>query len=74
MRVIIAVMALVILLAACDEQKKDVKDTVFAPQVKALEKARGVEDTLKQGEEKNREVVKDSENPDSVPAPKSTGY
>ncbi len=50
-----------VLLAACGEQKKDVKDTVFAPQVKALEKARSVENTLKQGEEKNREAVESSE-------------
>lgn len=73
MRVIYAVMALAVLLAACGEQNKDVKDTVFAPQVKALEKARSVEGTLMQGAEKNREALKDSENPDSEPAPKSTG-
>lgn len=75
MRMIYAVMALVISLAACGEQKKkDVKDTVFAPQVKALEKARSVEGILKQGDEKDREALKDSENPGSEPAPKSTGY
>ena len=73
MRVIFAVMASAILLAACGEQKKEVKDTVFAPQVKALEKARSVEGTLKQGADKNREALKDSENPDSEPTPKSTG-
>ena len=50
-----------VLLAACGEQKKDVKDTVFAPQIKALEKARSVENTLKQGEEKNREALELSE-------------
>ncbi|MEK9133389.1 MAG: hypothetical protein AAB333_00870 [Pseudomonadota bacterium] len=61
MRIILAVTALAMLLAACSEQKKDIKDTVFAPQVKALEKARSVENTLKQGEEKNREVLELSE-------------
>ena len=50
-----------VLLAACGEQKKDVKDTVFAPQIKALEKARSVDNTLKQGEEKNREALESSE-------------
>ena len=52
-----------VLLAACGEQKKDVKDTVFAPQVKALEKARSVENTLRQGAEKNREAIESSEKP-----------
>ncbi len=61
MRIILAVTALAMLLAACSEQKKDIKDTVFAPQVKALEKARSVENTLKQGEEKNREALESSE-------------
>jgi outer membrane PBP1 activator LpoA protein len=61
MRIILAVTVLAMLLAACGEQKKDVKDTVFAPQVKALEKARSVENTLKQGEEKNREALELSE-------------
>ncbi len=51
-----------VLLSACGE-KKDIKDTVFAPQVKALEKARSVENTLKQGEEKNREALELSEKP-----------
>ncbi|MDO8598333.1 MAG: hypothetical protein Q7R45_17120 [Sulfuricaulis sp.] len=49
------------LLASCSEQKRDVKETVFAPQVKALEKARSVENTLKQGEEKNRKALELSE-------------
>ena len=63
MRIILAVTALAMLLAACSEQKKDIKDTVFAPQVKAMEKARSVENTLKQGEEKNREALELSEKP-----------
>lgn len=63
MRIILAVTALAMLLTACGEQKKDVKDTVFAPQVKALEKARSVENTLKQGAEKNREAIESSEKP-----------
>ncbi|MBI5782599.1 MAG: hypothetical protein HZA69_02530 [Gammaproteobacteria bacterium] len=48
------------LLVACGE-KKEVKDTVFAPAVQARDKARAVEDKLKQGEEKNREALKASE-------------
>jgi hypothetical protein len=56
-------MALAMLLASCSEQKKDVKDTVFAPQVKALEKARAVEKTLQQGAEKEREAIESSEKP-----------
>jgi 6-phosphogluconolactonase/glucosamine-6-phosphate isomerase/deaminase len=63
MRDILIVTALAVLLVACGEQKKDVKDTVFAPQVKALEKARAVENTLQQGAEKNREAIESSENP-----------
>ena len=63
MRLLLSVMALAMVLAACGEQKKDAKDTVFAPQVKALEKARSVENTLKQGEEKNREAIESSEKP-----------
>ena len=63
MRTAFVMMAAAMMLAACGEQKKDVKDTVFAPQVKALEKARSVENTLKQGEEKNREALELSEKP-----------
>ena len=61
MRTMYVVMALGLLLAACGEQKRDVKDTVFAPQFKALEKARSVENTLKQGAEKERESIESSE-------------
>jgi hypothetical protein len=56
MRVMMISLCCFILLTACDENK-DIKDTVFAPQVKALEKARGVENTIKQGAEKNREAA-----------------
>ena len=59
--VIIGIVAVAALLVACDQQKKDVKDTVFAPQVKALEKARAVEGTLKQGAEKERKEINSSE-------------
>ncbi|HYA37491.1 MAG TPA: hypothetical protein VEI74_04385 [Candidatus Methylomirabilis sp.] len=65
MRVFFVVMALTILLVACGEQRKDVKDTVFAPQFKALEKARSVEDTLKQGAEKERANIETSEEPEA---------
>ena len=60
MRMILAVIFLALVLSACGE-KKDVKDTVFAPAVQAKDKARAVEDKLKQGEEKNREALKASE-------------
>ena len=61
MRAIYVAMALTLLLAACGEPKRDVKDTVFAPQVKALEKARAVENTLQQGAEKERAAIESSE-------------
>lgn len=63
MRMIFAVMALAVLLVACEAQKKDVKDTVFASQVKALEKARAVGKTVQQGAEKEREAIESSEKP-----------
>ena len=62
MRAIYVVMALALLLAACEAQKKDVKDTVFAPQFKAMEKARAAENTLKQGAEKESTAIESSEN------------
>jgi hypothetical protein len=64
MRMMIITMAVAALLAACGEQKKDVKDTVFAPQVKALDKARSVEGTLKQGADKERKETESSEKSD----------
>lgn len=73
MRMILAVMVLAALVAGCGE-KQEVKDTVFAPQVKALEKARSVEDKLKQGEEKNRAALKASENQNSEAGQKIQGY
>ncbi len=60
MRMILAIIFLALALSACGE-KKDIKDTVFAPVVQAKDKARAVEDKLKQGEEKNREALKASE-------------
>lgn len=63
MREVLTVMIAALLLAACGEQKKDVKDTVFAPQVGALERARAVRDTLMQGEEKKRAAVESAESP-----------
>ena len=68
----LAIILLAMTVVACGE-KKEIKDTVFGSQVKTMEKARAVEDTLKQGEEKNREALKASENPDSE-ASKSQGY
>ena len=60
MRMILVVMSLALALSACGE-KKEVKDTVFGAQVQMKDKARAVEDKLKQGEEKNREALKASE-------------
>ena len=63
MRIFLAVMAMMALLAACDGQKKDVKDTVFGSQVQMKDKARAVESTLRQGAEKEREAIESSEKP-----------
>jgi hypothetical protein len=63
MRIFLAVMALMTLLAACDGQKNDVKDTVFGSQLQMKDKARAVENTLRQGAEKNREAIESSEKP-----------
>ena len=60
MRMILAVMFLALALSACGE-KKEVKDTVFAPAVEAKDKARAVEDKLREGAEKNREALRASE-------------
>ena len=64
MRMMIIALVAAALLVACGGQKKDVKETVFAPQVKALEKARSVEGTLKQGAEKERKEMESSGNSD----------
>jgi protein involved in sex pheromone biosynthesis len=61
MRMILIVTALAMMLAACSEQKKDVKDTVFGSQVQMKDKARAVENTLRQGAEKEREAIESSE-------------
>ena len=61
MRTILISLCCFVLLASCNEQKKDVKETVFAPQVKALEQARAVEKTLQQGADKEREAIESSE-------------
>ena len=71
MRMILAVMCLTVMLSACGE-KKEVKDTVFAPAVEARDKARAVEDKLREGAEKNREALKASEADDG--AEQQKGY
>jgi hypothetical protein len=63
MRMILIVTALATLLVACGEQKKDVKETVFGSQVQMKDKARAVENTLRQGAEKEREAIESSEKP-----------
>jgi hypothetical protein len=60
MRMILAVISLTVVLSACGD-KKEIKDTVFAPAVEAKDKARAVEDKLREGAEKNREALKASE-------------
>ena len=60
MRLLMVIVACLGLLLACGE-KKDIKDTVFAPAVQAKDKARAVEDKLREGAEKNREALKASE-------------
>lgn len=59
MRMTIALIA-VTMIAGCGE-KKEIKDTVFAPQFKAMEKARAVEETLRQGAEKNQQIMESSD-------------
>ncbi|MBI3546021.1 MAG: hypothetical protein HY081_05430 [Gammaproteobacteria bacterium] len=59
MRMTIVLIA-VTMIVGCGE-KKEVKDTVFAPQFKAMEKARAVEATLKQGAEKNQQILESSD-------------
>jgi ABC-type uncharacterized transport system auxiliary subunit len=71
MRMILAVMFLAVMLSACGE-KKEIKDTVFAPAVEARDKARAVEDKLREGAEKNREALKASEADDG--AEQQKGY
>ena len=65
MRTVLAILIAMLSLAACNEQKRDVKDTVFAPQVKALEKARAVEATVQEGAQKTRDAVNVQDNPDA---------
>ena len=69
MRIFLAVIVMMTLLAACEGQKKDVKDTVFGSQLQMKDKARAVENTLRQGAEKNREAIESSEKP-GEPEPK----
>lgn len=56
----VAIVLLALALSACGE-KKEIKETVFAPAVEAKDKARAVEDRLREGAEKNREALKTSE-------------
>ncbi|HSW52584.1 MAG TPA: hypothetical protein VLG93_05085 [Sulfuricaulis sp.] len=68
---ILAVMFLVMALSACGE-KQEVKDTVFGSQAQMKDKARAVEDKLREGAEKNREALKASEQDDG--AEQQKGY
>jgi hypothetical protein len=71
MRMILAVMCLAVILSACGE-KKELKETVLTPAVQAKDKARAVEDKLREGAEKNREALKASEQDDG--AEQQKGY
>ncbi|MEW6332020.1 MAG: hypothetical protein AB1560_11225 [Pseudomonadota bacterium] len=71
MRMILTVMFLALALTACGE-KKEVKDTIFGSQAQMKDKARAVEDKLKEGAEKTREAVKASEQDDG--AEQQKGY
>jgi hypothetical protein len=71
MHMILAVIFLAVMLPACGE-KKEIKDTVFAPAVQAKDKARAVEDRLREGAEKTRETLKASEQDDG--AEQQKGY
>lgn len=72
MRMILAVISLTLVLSACGE-KKEIKDTVFAPAGETKAKARAVEDKLREGAEKNREALKASE-PDGGSEQQLQGY
>jgi hypothetical protein len=74
MRTVLMIVVAVLSLTACDEQKRDVKDTVFAPQIKALEKARAVEGKVQEGAQKTRAAVSASENQGSEGEQKTPGY
>lgn len=57
MRNILIVLTATIFYAGCEAQNPESQDTVFDPQVKALENARAVEDTVQQGADRTREAV-----------------
>ncbi len=63
-RIRISVLLAALFLVACDpgreEPPPDVKDTIFDEQVKALDKARGVEDIQDEHMQKLREAEKKS--------------
>lgn len=61
MRIISAVMLATLALTAACGEKKDVKETVFGSQVQMKDKARAVEDRLREGADKNRDAIKTSE-------------
>lgn len=61
MRIVLVGIALTALLVACGEQKTYVKDTTLAPAAQAKDKARAVEDKLKDAAEKNAEPYQKQE-------------
>ncbi len=69
----LALILLAMIVVGCAE-KKEIKNTVFGSQIQTMERARAVEDKLKQGEEKNREALKASENQDNESEQKGSGH
>jgi hypothetical protein len=62
-RLYIACLAMVMVIAACAEREPppDVEDTVFADQVKALEKGKSVEGVVEEQARKQREAIEAAE-------------
>jgi len=62
-RLYIACLAIVMVIAACSEREPppDVEDTVFADQVKALEKGKSVESVVEEQARKQREAIEAAE-------------
>ena len=62
-RLYIACLGIVMVIAACAEREPPppVEETVFADQVKALEKGKSVEDTVEEQARKQREAIEAAE-------------
>jgi len=65
MRTVLTFLVAVLSLAACSEQKREARDTVFSTQVRALEKARAVDGKVQEGAQQTRDAVNAQDNPDA---------